>query len=164
MTSWKTESPQEPYVVGEACLISHVSFQGILSFLNCFIRKTKSSVDVWKSLTCNSIEFEGLCLRSCRSWKYHVIRKAGEEFASYSIVHEGRVVAHADNVAELSCLNYEHVGSSQARLFQGFCSRVQGARVSQSCLKYKHTSSSQARFFQALGVRVCYNYHQIIFF
>ena len=41
----------------------------------------------------------------------HFIR--GPEYASYSIVHGGSVVAHADNVAELSCLNYAHVGSPE---------------------------------------------------
>lgn len=41
----------------------------------------------------------------------------GPEYASYSIVHEGNVVAHADNVAELSCLNYAHVGNPEVQWF-----------------------------------------------
>lgn len=41
----------------------------------------------------------------------HFIR--GPEYASYSIVDGSSVVAHADNVAELSCLNYAHVGSPE---------------------------------------------------
>ena len=41
---------------------------------------------------------------------------AGREYASYSIVADGKVVAHADNEAELSCLNYQHLGRPEARL------------------------------------------------
>ena len=39
----------------------------------------------------------------------------GPEYSSYSIVHDGRLVAHCDNLAEASCLNYAHIGSPQAR-------------------------------------------------
>ena len=40
---------------------------------------------------------------------------SGPEYSSYTIVHDGRLVAHCDNLAEASCLNYAHVGSAQAR-------------------------------------------------
>ncbi len=39
----------------------------------------------------------------------------GPEYACYSVVHAGNIVAHADNEAELSCLNYAHVGLPGAR-------------------------------------------------
>ena len=34
----------------------------------------------------------------------------GAEFSCYTIAHHGKVVAHVDNKAELSCLNYDHIG------------------------------------------------------
>ena len=37
----------------------------------------------------------------------------GREFSCNTIAHEGRVVAHADNEACLSCLDYSHVGDTQ---------------------------------------------------
>ena len=38
---------------------------------------------------------------------------SGPEYASYSVVHDGRLIAHCDNEAEASCLNYAHIGSPQ---------------------------------------------------
>jgi hypothetical protein len=43
---------------------------------------------------------------------------SGPEYSSYTIVHDGRLVAHCDNLAEAFCLNYAHVGSPQARFAQ----------------------------------------------
>ena len=37
----------------------------------------------------------------------------GREFSCNTIAFEGRVVAHADNEACLSCLNYRHIGDKQ---------------------------------------------------
>ena len=54
----------------------------------------------------------GLDISDTQPWLLqHFIR--GPEYASYSIVDGGSVVAHADNVAELSCLNYAHVGNHE---------------------------------------------------
>jgi hypothetical protein len=54
----------------------------------------------------------GLDISETQPWLLqHFIR--GPEYASYSIVDGGSVVAHADNVAELSCLNYAHVGNHE---------------------------------------------------
>ena len=34
----------------------------------------------------------------------------GPEFSCYTLAHKGKVIAHVDNVASLSCLKYKHVG------------------------------------------------------
>lgn len=34
----------------------------------------------------------------------------GPEYSCYTLAHKGQVVAHVDNLASLSCLNYAHVG------------------------------------------------------
>jgi hypothetical protein len=40
---------------------------------------------------------------------------SGTEYSSYTVAHRGHVLAHSDNEACLSCLDYEHVDSQQAR-------------------------------------------------
>jgi hypothetical protein len=76
-------------------------------------------------ISCNSVQRQtvhpmqvleryiaGLDISDTQPWLLqHFIR--GPEYASYSIVDGGSVVAHADNIAELSCLNYAHVGSPE---------------------------------------------------
>jgi hypothetical protein len=57
----------------------------------------------------------GLQISDTQPWLLQQFMR-GPEYASYSIVHNGNVVAHADNIAELSCLNYAHVGSPEVRL------------------------------------------------
>ena len=37
----------------------------------------------------------------------------GPEYSCFTLAYKGKVVAHVDNEAELSCLNYEHVGIPQ---------------------------------------------------
>lgn len=37
----------------------------------------------------------------------------GPEYSCYTLAYKGRPVAHVDNQAELSCLNYAHVGIPQ---------------------------------------------------
>ena len=34
----------------------------------------------------------------------------GPEYSCYTLAHQGQVVAHVDNLASLSCLNYAHGG------------------------------------------------------
>lgn len=46
----------------------------------------------------------------------------GPEFSCYTLAYRGKVVAHVDNVAELSCLRYNHVGISEIKAWvEQFC-------------------------------------------
>lgn len=60
----------------------------------------------------------------------------GPEYASYSIVDGSNVVAHSDNVAELSCLNYAHVGNPEVGAAAEHCIMLQRYCGSQ---KYRMT-------------------------
>ena len=47
----------------------------------------------------------------------------GPEFSCYTLAYQGNVVAHVDNIAELSCLRYNHVGVLDVRLLVFLFSR-----------------------------------------
>ncbi len=57
---------------------------------------------------------EGLDISEAQPWLLQQFLR-GPEYASYSIVAGSNVIAHVDNEAELSCLNYAHVGQSEVR-------------------------------------------------
>lgn len=40
----------------------------------------------------------------------------GPEYSCYTLAYQGTVVAHVDNIAELSCLRYNHVGIPEVNL------------------------------------------------
>ena len=49
----------------------------------------------------------------------------GREYSCYTVADEGRIVAHSDNIASLSCLNFGHVDSREiAEWMETFCSKL----------------------------------------
>ena len=57
----------------------------------------------------------GLDISPLRPWMLQRML-AGTEYSSYTLAHRGRILAHSDNEACLSCLDYEHVDSQQVTL------------------------------------------------
>ena len=55
---------------------------------------------------------EGLDISPTKPWMLQRLL-AGMEYSSYTLAHRGRVLAHSDNEACLSCLDYAHVDSTQ---------------------------------------------------
>ncbi|KAK9831523.1 hypothetical protein WJX81_005430 [Elliptochloris bilobata] len=65
-----------------------------------------------------------LDISAAAPWQLQQMLK-GREFSCNTIAHEGRVVAHADNEACLSCLYYNHVGEKQIYSWvEQFCKRT----------------------------------------
>lgn len=54
----------------------------------------------------------GLDISPVRPWMLQRLL-AGTEYSSYTLAHRGKILAHSDNEACLSCLDYAHVGSQQ---------------------------------------------------
>ena len=54
----------------------------------------------------------GLDISPLRPWMLQRML-AGIEYSSYTLAHRGAILAHSDNEACLSCLDYEHVDSQQ---------------------------------------------------
>ncbi len=65
----------------------------------------------------------------------------GREYSCYTVADEGRIVAHSDNIASLSCLNFGHVDSREiAEWMETFCSKLKltgqvGSWIGSICLR-----------------------------
>ena len=64
---------------------------------------------------------EGLEISPTKPWMLQQLL-TGTEYSSYTLAHQGKILAHSDNEACLSCLDYAHVGSTQVppMIFMGF--------------------------------------------